>query len=499
LSNIRVTHSGLIAFVIGISSVFSGLLFTLIVTRQLSPEEFGTWSLLGTIIGYLIISERVISYWNYRQIARGEQVGKTSMVSSVMFTSGAIPVFFLLIFFVGNQSNAILESLILGVFLLPVQYVSQTLSRINLAVRPQVVSYGQAAFEAGKIPTALALVLILDLGLNGAIFSVLIAYLIKIIIQVNYARPKLKDKFSLRTLRRWLKLAWLSLYTGSIRFVMNLDVVLYSIITSSIIGVAYYSASLAVANIVVHSALITQGLGPKLLATGNPEYIKENFTLLMYVSIPLLGIAVIFSRPALFALNPLYEEAEMIVIILAFKVFFMIIGKVLQKVLVSLERVDTEDNPKFSSLLKSKLFLVPSFRYVFSSVYIVSLVIVLLLNNNPDVSEFDLVTMWAFVGLFALEIPYFITMWIFVHKSTKLSFPYSHSLKYIGATIVFTLVFLVTSDAILNYEESIYDFLPSFLLQLAICGGIYVGITFVIDRKTRKILGSILNEIKTRK
>jgi len=63
LSGIRVTYSGLIAFVIGLVSVFTGLAFVLIVTRRLSPEEFGTWALLGTIIGYLLISERIISYW----------------------------------------------------------------------------------------------------------------------------------------------------------------------------------------------------------------------------------------------------------------------------------------------------------------------------------------------------------------------------------------------------------------------------------------------------
>ncbi len=84
------------AFTVGILTVFTGLIFALIVTRTLNAEEFGTWSLLATIIGYLIISERVISFWNYRQIARGEEVGKTSVITSTIFTSASIPVFFLI-------------------------------------------------------------------------------------------------------------------------------------------------------------------------------------------------------------------------------------------------------------------------------------------------------------------------------------------------------------------------------------------------------------------
>jgi len=55
LSNIRVTYSGLIAFVIGLLSVGTGLVFTLIITRRLAPEEFGTWALIGTMISYFLI------------------------------------------------------------------------------------------------------------------------------------------------------------------------------------------------------------------------------------------------------------------------------------------------------------------------------------------------------------------------------------------------------------------------------------------------------------
>jgi len=43
MSNIRVTYSGLISLGTKFSSIITGLVFTLIVTRSLSPEEFGTW------------------------------------------------------------------------------------------------------------------------------------------------------------------------------------------------------------------------------------------------------------------------------------------------------------------------------------------------------------------------------------------------------------------------------------------------------------------------
>ncbi|MDH5415903.1 MAG: hypothetical protein OEW55_01520, partial [Nitrosopumilus sp.] len=63
MNNVRVTYSGLIAFAVALSSVFTGLIFTTIVTRQLSVAEFGTWSLIGNIITYFIIGEGIITYW----------------------------------------------------------------------------------------------------------------------------------------------------------------------------------------------------------------------------------------------------------------------------------------------------------------------------------------------------------------------------------------------------------------------------------------------------
>ena len=55
MTEIRVTYSGLIAFVIGIISVISGLVVTVVITRSLTSFEYGTWTLILNLIGYVII------------------------------------------------------------------------------------------------------------------------------------------------------------------------------------------------------------------------------------------------------------------------------------------------------------------------------------------------------------------------------------------------------------------------------------------------------------
>ena len=79
-------------FSAGIASVFTGLIFTLMITRSLSPTEFGTWGLITSVIAYLLISESLISYWNVRQIARGDPVGRTSLYSAPFLLIAVIPI-----------------------------------------------------------------------------------------------------------------------------------------------------------------------------------------------------------------------------------------------------------------------------------------------------------------------------------------------------------------------------------------------------------------------
>ena len=55
MSEIRVTYSGLIGLLIGLSTVVSGFIFILIITRSLTPNELGTWGIIGGLLTYVII------------------------------------------------------------------------------------------------------------------------------------------------------------------------------------------------------------------------------------------------------------------------------------------------------------------------------------------------------------------------------------------------------------------------------------------------------------
>ena len=225
-------------------------------------------------------------------------------------------------------------------------------------------------FESIKTPIALAFVVYFDLGIQGVIITILLAYFIRIAIQLYFAKNKLKNQFSWHVLKNWIKISWVSLYEMFPKYIRKIDVVIFLLITNSVIGLAYYHVSLVIAKLILNSSLISQGLYPKLLADGPSSHIKDIFTLTMYFAIPLLAISIIFSKPALFALNPLYQGAEIIVILLAINAFLTVPNSIFQKVLKGIEKVDANENPKFKDLIKSNLFTISTAQIIRNVIYI---------------------------------------------------------------------------------------------------------------------------------
>ena len=206
MSEVRVTYSGLISFVVGIGSVFTGLIFTVIVTRRLTPDEFGEWGLIGALTGYVLMISPVISYWNTREIARGIESGKTAFQTSILFSFGAILIYFIIARLVGAQADVDLDLLLLASIMIPVEFVKYSLTSICHGFKPQAGEYGLLIFEFTKIPVALILIYFLDMGLAGAILTSTLASsasVIALIILSGLARSSNLSEAPSGVLHRW--------------------------------------------------------------------------------------------------------------------------------------------------------------------------------------------------------------------------------------------------------------------------------------------------------
>ena len=496
MSGIRVTYSGLISFVVGLASVFTGIIFTIIVTRQLTPEEFGTWNLIGGLIVYAVIIEPTISYWVTREVAREKESGKTAVFFSGVFSIGGVVVYLIIAYFIAQNTDAEQSILFVGAILIPLMFLNRTLTALNLGWKPHAVSYGKLFFEIFKIPAALIIVYLMDMGIEGAIISTAIAYVASIVILFISSRTKLHGLIELFYLKKWLKLSWLPLYPGIASMIYVLDVSMFALITGSVEGLAFWSAAVAVAALALHSKAISSAIYPKLLEGGKMEYLQKNLMLVLYFSIPLSALSIAFAKPALFALNPIYIVAVPVVIMLTLRGFSENIKFLFMSAIQGMETVDVNENSSFKDYLKSKLILIPTILLIQYSLYIVTLVVILVIFNSK--TQLELVMYWSVTSVI-ISIPFTIYFYYLSRRRFKFKINYFAIIKYvIISTGIFGLIYFLMEEYLIFYE-SIFEFLPHLLLFVALGVGGYLFISYFTDRNTKNLVKSIFSEIKNKK
>ena len=495
MSSIRVTYSGLIAFLVGITGVITGIVFTIIVTRQLSVEELGLWTLIGSLISYVLIIEPIISYWTTRQIARGEKVARTSFATSGLFSIGAFTAFYLIAIIISDSLSVDIFPIVLASALIPIMFINNTLSAIALSYYPQGVSYSIVSFESSKLPLGFGLVHFLEMGLIGAIIATIISSVIKTIVLIIFTRKELVGEIKRHVIKFWLRLSWIPLYTNGTGFIFTLDVLVYTLFTNSLVGLAYWGVASAISNLVAHSGLISQAIYPKLLATGKKEFAEKNLERLMYFAIPLVAGSILFAKPALHILNPIYIDGVIIVYFLTFRTFSNILLNNFFNILGAYENIDLDKNASFKLYVKSRLFFLPTLLYIMNGLYIILLIIFLIISKDLGLNEVELVSGWSLI-LLSVVIPFLLYGILKVRQEYQISFHLKSISKYVASSIISFIVVFFALENSLVYSESVFDFLPQLIPLILFAGLIYFGLTFLIDKSTRELFSSIMNEIR---
>ena len=495
MSNIRVTYSGLIAFAVSLGGIITGMLFVIIVTRRLTPEEFGLWTLIGTMIYYVFIIEPIITYWSTRQVARGEQVGKTALATGSLFSIGGFTIYSVMAITVSSSLGASFEVLMLASALIPLNMLNSILGSIFLGYKPQVVSYGVMTFEASKFPLGLIFVYFAQLGIVGALLATIGATSLRTILLAILARKLIFGAIKRQFIKFWLRMSWLVAYQQFNGVIFRLDVMLISFVTSSFTGLAFWGAAQTIGYLVIHAGQVSQGLYPKLLAAGKKEFANENIKRTMFFAIPILGASVVFAKPALNILNPLYVEAVYAVYFIALGVFVNTVRTLFFKILSGYETVDVTKDASFRKYVKSKLFLIPTLDYIYSGAYIAFLAFFLFFLKTPEMSEMFIVSIWAFI-MFAVAVPITAYTVILVKRQHKITLPFTAIAKFSGVTIFTGLIIYYLIENYLVYHESVFDFLPEIIPLMLLAAPIYLGLMYAIDDSTRKLYKSIINELR---
>lgn len=495
MSDIRVSYSGLASFVILLVSIFTGLVFTLIVTRRLSKEEFGLWSLLGSLLVYVMVFVPINTYWVGRHVARNEEASITGLASTFLFSIGAVVLYLIIIFLVSRTSDADYNILLFSSILIPLLYFGSTTRGIVSGFRPQGNAYGMLIFESTKIPSGFFLVYLLDMGITGAIITTAIAQAAQLVFTLFYIREKLRERFHYFRFKEWLKLSWLPMFSSAHDRILHLDSTIFTVFVGSVTGLSYIGAARAICNLVSNTSSISSSLSPKLIATRKVEYIELIVKRTLLFSIPTLGFSFVFAKPALWILNPIYVDGVFVVYLWAIIHFTYVFQVLFASALTGLETVDVGFKSKFKDYIKSRLFSVPLVYVVSYLSYILMLVVVLALSSQAKLPSLDIIFWWGVVGIIS-NIAIASIFWKMLSNAVSFKFPHTAVIKYLIATIIASSISLILLNHLLVYHESIFVFGPKLIPYILLFLTIYFLIILGCDKETRSFFNQIIKEFK---
>ena len=133
MSGIRVTYSGLFTLTFSLISIITGLVFLIIITRTLSPQDYGTWGIINSLFVYSLVINSVVTFWLPREIARGNDSAKTALSFGWLLSAIGIVIYIISAYFVSLESDLDLNIMFFAVLLIPFSFLNKQISAINYA------------------------------------------------------------------------------------------------------------------------------------------------------------------------------------------------------------------------------------------------------------------------------------------------------------------------------------------------------------------------------
>ncbi|MFX0105685.1 MAG: hypothetical protein ACFE75_09355 [Candidatus Hodarchaeota archaeon] len=489
-SRIRLRYSGLIIFCSKIFSVFTGLAFTVIVTRNLSISDFGVWQYLTLIFTYVIFPANLIPYWATRFYARGSEVAKTGVIGNLILSIPAF-IFFIIIAFPASKvvdANMIYFYMISSQIFL--NYLILSLESLAIGRRPYLIGYGIIVFELSKISFAILLFQFVRLGFMGAIIAVILAHLIQLIFLLHLFRGEFKNKFQWKTLKNWLHSSWLPLYSLFETFIYNLDLLILAILTKNSEPLALYKVAFTVAVVIRYSSTISTAIYPKLLSGGNQKDIEGILKITYMFAIPMAVGSFILAEPILYIFKPEYTTAAPILRMMApwalINSLIILSGQIIR----GTETVDSEYiymKFSFKRLLKSKLFTWPLYRYVRSGVLLIlTYAFITFILNSYQERIYLYTAMVCFLAKFISDAGLLVFALKFSRDAMFFHIPYVSLVKYFLSACIMGIII---------WSINPFRFIAT-IFTIGLGALIYFTSLFLLDVESRRLFKQIWNQLK---
>jgi len=486
--NIRLQYSGFIVFTTQVLSLITGLIFTLLLTRDMSPKQFGIWTNIFDYTGYFVLFSGLLPFWATRFVARGKDgTVKTGVLAQLLIGVTAFVIYLPAIDLISRAIGTTAYLLIYflsGLYVLTF-YMITIFESILQSARPQAVGYGLMIEEIVKVTVALVLILGFRQLFLGAILALVLSCVVQISYYVYLLNDYFKEKVNWGYLQEWLKGSTAMAYSAIGGQLMAFVFILLFVFGGANTR-AYYQAAYTFTTIIGYAGSLAFALYPKLLANScSDEQVGMSFRTVLMLAIPFATITMVMSTALLTVLNVHYAVAWPVLIILTIDTLITLMYSFYSQCVMGKEAFDAEGKIAIRKLFRSKIFKVFTIPYIQAAIALPLAYFVL--TRLPVAGSVQAV-IYIIAILISVHLSTFLGFYAFMHHEVCLPVAWKSISKYILASFIMgSIMFFVLPTTT--------TLLPT--IAKAIAGfAIYVGVLLAIDVQARKLLGLILEEIK---
>ncbi len=488
-NEVRLQYSGYVIFLSRIVSIGTGLAFSLMVTRSISAYDFGIYGNLSDLLSYFTMAASAIPFWATRFIARRRSgSSKTGLVANLLVTAPFMVAYFLLLPWILSAfqiSNTYLAVYLLLAAEIGELYIIFAFEGILQATKPQSVGFGFFIFEISKVALGAVLIFLLQMGLMGALISVISAYILQLLFYAKTSSKTFREKIRWIYIEEWTKASPINFYGIVGGRLANLYL-FFLFIFGGTLSRAYYEAALIIAASVGHSSLLAYALYPRLLSKDSPEDIKKSLNMVLMFGLPMTTGVIALSECYLAILDPVYRVAIPVLVPLAIGILFSSLSTTFEAVIMGTEKFDVGTKVSFRKAVRSKLFLIMSLPYARALVTIPALYLIL---RYTFLGPLEIAVLTALIFLFA-EFALASARFEIARRSLRFALPWKPLIKYLLACAVMAVILIISRNLIAN------PFRLSAVIAMTILGGISYLITIsLIDAESRTIGKYVLNKI----
>lgn len=490
--SIRVRYSTIVNYLSHIYRLITAVGFTIILTRRLSREEYGLFTMINSI-NLIVLSIAILwLFWVTRYYARKRyDFVSAALLLNILYAPSAFFIAIIIGLYYSNLLGYDWLLFIIGSLWIVVEVFNRFYQYIVMGSKPFIFGKTGIIRHTFRIFLAYLLIVIFTYGVLGSLLSVLLASFTAFI-TYNFLTAKYRiriprlsvDKNKIFSL---LKNSYIPFQMSLNSMFLQFERPILATLTASTIAVAYMGVAYIPRSVIIQSGgALSSGLVSKLLRKPNREDIEDILRIAFIINIGMLFLLTTLSVPLLSLFRVEYIDGRILFILFTFESTLMVFSNIFSAVAIALEKKDLYEAGL--ALISTPLFKIPFYRLIrsLSTVIIGSITSAIMIHYLGITDPVIICTPYPITWLIT-AIPLFIYTYRQARRQIEFKIPYRELLATVIAGSLASL-FLYWIGLAEYTIKSFWHDSPYLLASLVATAIIYFGIVLLISEWSRNFI-----------